>query len=49
MKQKPTHGGARKGAGRKPGKPTVTLAFRVDADKAEGLKKRIKALIKSPD
>lgn len=45
MKQ-PTHGGTRKGAGRKPsGKETVALAFRVPAEKAPELKPKIKAFI----
>lgn len=44
---KPKHGGPRKGAGRKPlGKKTITLSFRVPIDRAESLKKQIKALIR---
>ena len=47
MKKQKTHGGARKGAGRKPtDRPTTTLAFRVPADKADTLKPKIKDLIK---
>lgn len=45
MKAKSTHGGARKGAGRKTGKETVTLSFRVPLDKAETLREKIRKII----
>ncbi len=46
MKKKNTHGGARPGSGRKPGPPTVSIAFRVPIDRADELKKRITTMIR---
>lgn len=47
MKQKPIHGGARKGAGRKPsGIETVTISFRVPKTKAQTIITHIKKYLK---
>ena len=45
----PTHGGTRKGAGRKPkyDEPTVTISFRVPLSLVDKIKAYVKRLLKS--
>lgn len=47
MKQRPTHGGSRPGAGRPKGEPTKTLAYRVPAKLADKIDKAIRKIISS--
>ena len=50
MENNTTHGGKRKGAGRKPkyNEPTTTIAFRVPISKVEAVKKSVQKIIKTP-
>lgn len=47
MTKKKQHGGARKGAGRKPKEPTKTLAYRVKVRHADRIDKACRKIISS--